>query len=170
MVKNLPAMWETQVWSLGRVDALEKEMAAHFSILAWEIPWTEKPGRPQSMRLQRVRHDWSDLAHSHMDFLHKSFKMKMPLFLTTGGAVEFFSLPWKIATKPVYSRSYSKSGCEQLKLTLLAVVLVRCCWIRLCWAHLSSLGNGEVWTHCAWESFTIMWMMTQTQCEYYIYT
>ena len=44
-VKGLPAMWETQVWSLGREDPLEKSMATHSSILAWEIPWTEEPGR-----------------------------------------------------------------------------------------------------------------------------
>ena len=44
-VKNLPAMWETQVQSLGRGDTLEKEMAMHSSILASKIPWTEKPGR-----------------------------------------------------------------------------------------------------------------------------
>ena len=45
MVKNLPAMQETRVPSLGREDPLEKEMATHFSILTWEIPWTEEPGR-----------------------------------------------------------------------------------------------------------------------------
>ena len=44
MVKHLPAMWETQVWSLGWKDPLEKEMATHSSILAWKIPWTEEPG------------------------------------------------------------------------------------------------------------------------------
>ena len=51
-------MQETQVGSLGQEDHLEKEMATHFSILAWEIPCTEKPGRLQSMRSQRVGHDW----------------------------------------------------------------------------------------------------------------
>ena len=54
MVKNLPAMQETQVRSLGQEDPLEKEMATHSSIFAWRIPWTEEPGRLQSMRLQRV--------------------------------------------------------------------------------------------------------------------
>ena len=44
MVKNLPAMWDTWVRSLGWEDSLEKEMATHFSFLAWEITWTEKPG------------------------------------------------------------------------------------------------------------------------------
>ena len=57
MVKRLPAMWETQVRSLGGEDPLEKEMAAHSSILAWKIPWMVEPGRLQSMGLQRVGHD-----------------------------------------------------------------------------------------------------------------
>ena len=56
-VKNLPAMQETQVQSLGPEDPREKEMATHSSILALEIPWTEEPGRLQSMELQRVKHD-----------------------------------------------------------------------------------------------------------------
>ena len=54
MVKNLPAMKETWVQSLGQENSLEKEMTTHSSILAWRIPWTEEPGGPQSMRLQRV--------------------------------------------------------------------------------------------------------------------
>ena len=56
-LKRLPAMRETGVRSLGREDPLEKEMATHSNILAWEIPWTEEPGGLQSMGLQRVRHD-----------------------------------------------------------------------------------------------------------------
>ena len=51
------AVQEIQVRSLGQEDALEKEMATHFSILAWEIPWTEEPGGLQSMGSHRVRHD-----------------------------------------------------------------------------------------------------------------
>ena len=54
-----PTMWETRVWSLGREDPLEKEMATHSSILAWKIPWTEELGWVLSMRSQRVRHDWT---------------------------------------------------------------------------------------------------------------
>ena len=57
MIKNLPAIWETQVQSLGLEDPLEKRMATHFSILAWRIPWTEEPGELQSMGSERVRHD-----------------------------------------------------------------------------------------------------------------
>ena len=58
-VKRLPAMQETRVWSLGREDPLEKEMATHSSTLAWRIPWTEEPSGLQSMELQRVGHDWA---------------------------------------------------------------------------------------------------------------
>ena len=56
-VKRLPGVPETWVQSLGWEDPLEKEMATHSSTLAWKIPWTEEPGKLQSMRSQRVRHD-----------------------------------------------------------------------------------------------------------------
>ena len=55
-------MW---VWSLGGEDPLEEGMATHSSILAWRIPWTEEPDGLESIGSQRVRHDWSNLAHSH---------------------------------------------------------------------------------------------------------
>ena len=57
MVKNLPAVQETWVQSLGWEDPLKKEMATHSSILAWKIPWTEEAGRLQSMGSQRVGYD-----------------------------------------------------------------------------------------------------------------
>ena len=56
-VKNLPAMQETRVRSLGQEDPVEKEMAAHSSILAWRTPWTEEPGGLQSTGSQRFGHD-----------------------------------------------------------------------------------------------------------------
>ena len=56
-VKNLSAMQQTWVRSLGQEDPLEKELATHSNILAWRIPWTEEPGGLQSMRLQKVRDD-----------------------------------------------------------------------------------------------------------------
>ena len=62
-LKRLPPMRETRVWSLDQEDPLEKEMAIHSSILAWRIPWTEKPSRLQSMGSQRVRHDWATSPH-----------------------------------------------------------------------------------------------------------
>ena len=67
IVKNLPAMKETQVWSLDREDSLEKGMGIHSSILAWRIPWTEKPGGLQSLGWQRVRHDW--VTNTGRDFI-----------------------------------------------------------------------------------------------------
>ena len=64
MLKNLPAMQEIQVRFLGQEDLLEKEMATHRSILAWEFPWTEEPGRLHSRGSQRVGHDWASKAHA----------------------------------------------------------------------------------------------------------
>ena len=69
MVKNLPAMQETQVWSLGQEDPLEKEMAVHFSILAWRIPWTEEADRPRSKGSKRVRHIWVTNAFTFLFIL-----------------------------------------------------------------------------------------------------
>ena len=57
MVKNLSALRETRVQSLGQKDPVEKKIATHSSILAWRIPWTEEPGELQSMGSQRVRQD-----------------------------------------------------------------------------------------------------------------
>ena len=57
MVKNLPAVQETWVLSLGWEDALENRIATHYSILAWKIPWMEEPGRLQPMRSLRVRYN-----------------------------------------------------------------------------------------------------------------
>ena len=57
MLKNLPAKQETRVQSLGWEDPLEKDLATHFSILAWKIPWTEEPGRLQSMESYIVGHN-----------------------------------------------------------------------------------------------------------------
>ena len=59
MVKNLPAMQETQVWSLGWEDPLQKGMATHSSILAWRIPWMEGPEGLSSMGSQGVGHNWA---------------------------------------------------------------------------------------------------------------
>ena len=70
-VKRLSAMWETWVWSLGQEDPLEKEMAIHSSTIAWKIPWTEEPGRLQSMRLQRVGYDWATSLHFMLFFMKR---------------------------------------------------------------------------------------------------
>ena len=77
MVKRLSTMQETRVWSLGREDPLEKEMAIHSSIIAWKIPWTEEPGRLQSMGSQRVEHDWAT-SHAYVHTLY----VGLPLWLS----------------------------------------------------------------------------------------
>ena len=59
MVKNLPVMQDTQVWSLGQEDPLEKGTATHSRILACRIPWTEEPSGLQFTESQRVEHDWA---------------------------------------------------------------------------------------------------------------
>ena len=69
MVKNPPAMQETQVWSLGWEDPLEKEMATHSSILAWRIPWTEEPGGLQSMGSQSGGHDSATNTFASLPFV-----------------------------------------------------------------------------------------------------
>ena len=65
--EDLPAY----TWSLGQEDTLEEGMATHSSILAWRIPWTGEPGGLQSMGLQRIRQDWSDLACTHLSIWPK---------------------------------------------------------------------------------------------------
>ena len=65
MVRNLPAMQETQVQSLGQEYPMKKGMATHSSILAWRIPWTEQPRGLQSTGSQRVRHDWMTTTTNH---------------------------------------------------------------------------------------------------------
>ena len=71
-VKNLPMqdIWEMRVQSLGQEDPLEEGMTTLSSILAWIIPRTEEPGKLQSIRSQRARHDWSDLARAHAETLY----------------------------------------------------------------------------------------------------
>ena len=64
-------MWETQVQALDQEDPLEKEMTTHSSTLAWKIPWMEKPSRLQSMRSQRVEHNWvTSLYEAEVDVFY----------------------------------------------------------------------------------------------------
>ena len=68
IVKNLPEMRETWIWSLDWEDPLEEGKATHSSILAWRIPWTEEPGGLQSVGLQRVGYDWVTKQRAHIFF------------------------------------------------------------------------------------------------------
>ena len=86
-VKNSPAIQEpqgTRVQSPGQEDPLEEDTATHSSILAWRIPWTEEPDGLQSMRSQRVRHDWSDLA-CIIHLVHSEGAFKKKYFMTLKG-------------------------------------------------------------------------------------
>ena len=76
MVKNLPATQETRAQSVGQEGTLEKEMATHSSILAWRIPWTEKPGGLQSVGLRRVWHNWASNTYTQTRKT-KAFKGKL---------------------------------------------------------------------------------------------
>ena len=110
-VKHLPAMQEIWVWSLGGEDPLEKEMATHSSILAWKTPWTDKPGRLQSMGSQRVRHDW---ATSFSLFTSTFFEigMKTDLFQSRGHCW-VFQIYWHIECSSLTASSFriwSSSG------------------------------------------------------------
>ena len=101
-VKHLPTMWETQVQPLGREHLLEKEMATHFSTLAWKIPWTEESGRLQSMGSQRVGHDWAtSLTHSlHLgsttQHTHKKKGNKSVMVKLKPDSLVCLSSVWKI--------------------------------------------------------------------------
>ena len=119
-VKSLPAMRETQVWSLGREDTLEK-MATHSSTLAWKIPWTEEPGRLQSMGSKRVGHDWATSLRFHFtDEPTSRTAMEMQTWKQTynkhlkSDGVSLFSFHWNrmvslcfwSTTNPLLTRSW----------------------------------------------------------------
>ena len=94
MIKNSPAKQKTWVQPLGQEDPLEKEMATHSSILAWEISWTEEPGGLHSMRSQRIRHD---LATKQQQWIRICLPMQ-------GSPVQFLIQEYPTsrgATKPV---------------------------------------------------------------------
>ena len=102
-VKNLPAMQETQVRSLGREDPLEEGMATHSSILAWRIPWTEEPGEPQSVGSHRVRQAETD-RHTHIQH-------RLGVTGLQGGALEPGSASKKRPHQPrMQSRSHSEKA------------------------------------------------------------
>ena len=78
-MQETPEKW---VQSLGLEDPLDEGMATHSSVLAGRIPWTEKPGGLQSIALQRVGHDWSNLARTHVHSMHANTGENMFFFIT----------------------------------------------------------------------------------------
>ena len=124
MGKCVPAMWETQVWSLGWEDPLEKEMATHSSTLAWKIPWVEEPGTLQSMVPQRVRHDWATSLSLHTVYM----------FVHVCVCVVYGSLN-------VYSRSYYKGRFTLFISLLKAILFCPCLW----WWYMILVINSVFW-------------------------
>ena len=100
MVKRLPTMRQTRVQSLGQEDSLEKEMATHSSILAWKIPWTEKPGGLQSMGSQSQTRLSDFTFHFSIDFndwlknVVKSINCWVKLELTMRHPQRVFQIVW----------------------------------------------------------------------------
>ena len=110
MVKHLPTMQETQVQSLGREDPLEKEMATHSSTLAWKIPWTEDPGRLQSMASQRVRHDWATSLHfTSLHFRDYWWKDHMYVKNSTNWLLCFYNFLVKNQLPPSFNKENNNS-------------------------------------------------------------
>ena len=101
-MQEMKEMW---VQFLG-CEALEKEVATHCSILAWRIPWTEEPGRLQSMGSQIVRHNWSDLARTHIRKYSKALAGSLP-----GVCWKNFSCFWKEKYKEEIASVSSLSIC-----------------------------------------------------------
>ena len=87
-VKHLTAMWETWVRFLGWEDLLEKGAATHSSVLAWRIPWTEEPGRPQSPVWQRVRHNLAT-EQRHSNTHRCTYFSAIPSFSSVTSSVDY---------------------------------------------------------------------------------
>ena len=102
-VNNLPAMRETQVWSLGQEDPLEKGMATHSSVLVWRISWTEEPGGLQSMGSQRVGQGWAANI--------PTFKRVLTFLRYGNQTLLVFSFPYH--THPVYKIFECTAGCTK---------------------------------------------------------
>ena len=111
MVKRLPTVRETRLPSLGWEDPLEKEMATHSTTLAWKIPWTEDPGRLQSMGLQRVGDHWATLltAEPHYSKNYGYAERLSLLFLAAPGLpCCFVSLVWGVRAS--HCGGFSRGG------------------------------------------------------------
>ena len=132
MVKCLPAMPETRFQSLGQEDPLEKEMATHPSILAWKIPWTEEPGRLQSMRSQRVGRDWMTSLHFEF-FLHWDIKdqalQRPPEWYLTISRIFYQSYQEPLKFKELAAQIFSPANLilEKIKRTLTLLISNRLC-------------------------------------------
>ena len=98
-VKNLPAVQETQTWSLHQEDPLEKGIISHSSILARRISCTEQSDGLQSTGLQRVRHDWVTNTYLLYTHKHTHIYLLIYIFIYRNGTIGFSLFEWKIANK-----------------------------------------------------------------------
>ena len=101
--KNPPTMWETRVWSLGCKDPPEEGMATHSSVLAWRIPWTEKPGGLKSMGLQRVGHNWATKHVLTQHYVFYLWESKCRMRSTDNTRYDFLGRGdyWGLGTSPI---------------------------------------------------------------------
>ena len=123
MVKHLSTMQKTQVRALGWEDPLEKEMAIHSSTIAWKIPWTEEPGRLQSMGSQRVGHDWAtslsfyrlleDIEYNSLCYIASPCYFSIlciVVVIQLTSHVQLFVTPWTAARQASLSLTTSPSS------------------------------------------------------------
>ena len=125
MVRNLPAIQESQVWSLDQEDPLEKRMATHSSILTWRIPWTKRPGRSQLMGSQRVRHDWAANTFNS--------NRELVVAVQSLSRVWLFVTPWTAACQASlsFTISWSLLRLTSIELVMPSKDLVLCCPLLL---------------------------------------
>ena len=143
MLKHLPAMQETRVWSLGQENPLEKQMASHSSILAWRIPWTEEPVRLQSLGLQRVGHNWatntctSARAHTHTPRVFQVFYLFLGQLVISQGMHPFIYIITWTDIKLVIVPSYPFTVINILSFFMMVVFVFSNCF----------LDQGKLWIY-----------------------
>ena len=145
LVKNLPAMWETWVWSLGWEDPLEKGMAAHSSILAWRIPWTIVHG---------VRKSWTRLSDFHFHY----YLFLLGWILVTAHWIFTFNM-WDLVPWPgieprlhalgeqSWAMDHQGSPAHLFKMVLLPVTEVTWCTLIFFWSFSFRTGCSLTWEH-----------------------
>ena len=142
MVKNQPAMQETWVWSLGQEDPLEKGMATNSGSQAWRIPWSEEPGRLQSMGSQSVRHNW--MTNTSLQKYHPVSTEPMVLEREILRGNIFLAACW-------WQDSLQRaSSCCQWRTSFTAWILR----INLWWSRIPSEDSWAEW-HCSFTIYNI---------------
>ena len=151
-IKNVPAMQETQVHSLGWEDPLEKEMATHSGILAWRIPWTEEPGGLQFPGSQRVGHGWVTNSFTFKENRMWWIEWRM-LFCTEMCVWECISDKWRVCksggSEEEFHVDIQKEQAEGTASTKTLGWIVRFTAKRLAWGHLE---QRREWSCVASES------------------